>query len=384
MRKKALQLNKIHITHFCNLKNLELQFHPSVNAFVGNNGMGKTNILDAIYYLCLTRSNFGRTDKFNVMHGADFFRIEGDFTRNSKRDHLVIKLPVPGQKSLEVNGKSIDRMLDHIGKFPVVMIAPKDNVQILESSSERRKLIDKVLSQISVEYLKDLMAYNKLLEQRNALLKSGQSISSIRGLLEVYDEKMEPLSNRIFIYRNTFIDELKPIFIRLYEQIAQTGEMAGMEFISQLSIGNFLDRCKKNLEKDLVLKRSSTGVHKDDVHFMINGNPIAGFASQGQLKSLVLAFKLAQFVYLKTKTETTPVILLDDVFDKLDRERVGHLVKLLFEEKLGQVFITDTDKQRIQETFEKIGHEFYWFNIKDGNVTESNCVQPENIQDGQE
>ncbi len=370
-----MQLNKIHITNFCNLKNLELQFHPSVNAFVGNNGMGKTNILDAINYLCLTRSNFSRTDKFNVLHGENFFRISGDFTRNSKKNHVVIKLPVEGQKSLELNGKDLERMVDHIGKFPVVMIAPKDNVQILESSAERRKLIDKVLSQVNIAYLKDLMAYNKLLEQRNAMLKSGQSSGSVKALLEVYDEKMEPLAKHIFLQRNEFIEELKPIFIRLYSRIAHSGEQAEMEYFSQLSVGNFIEKCRKNLEKDMALKRSSTGIHKDDVHFTINQNAISNFASQGQLKSLVLAFKLAQFVYLKMKTDTTPVILLDDVFDKLDRDRVKHLVQLLFEEQLGQVFITDTDEQRILETFEKINFEFFWFKIKDGTVIQRNGTE---------
>jgi DNA replication and repair protein RecF len=334
--------------------------------------MGKTNILDAIYYLCLTRSNFGRTDKNNVMHGEDFFRITGDFTRNSSKSKVAVKLPLEGQKSLEMNGKIVPRMLEHIGKFPVVMIAPKDNVQILESSAERRKLIDRVLSQVNIVYLKDLMAYNKLLEQRNALLKSGQSASSILSLMEVYNEKMAPLAQHIFIQRSEFIEELKPIFIRLYGQIAQAEEIAEMEYVSQLLTGDFIEKCNKSLEKDLILKRSSTGIHKDDVHFTINGNAISNFASQGQLKSLVLAFKLAQFVYLKKKTDTTPVILLDDVFDKLDRDRVSHLVGLLFEEQLGQVFITDTDQQRILETFEKIDHAFYWFKIKDGSVLETN------------
>jgi len=307
------------------------------------------------------------------LHGESFFRIAGDFTRNSKKNHVVIKLPLEGQKSLELNGKDLTRMLDHIGKFPVVMIAPKDNVQILESSAERRKLIDKVLSQVNIYYIKNLMAYNKLLEQRNALLKSGQAANSVKALLEVYDEKMEPLALQIYQQRDEFIEELKPIFARLYSRISQAAEMAEMEYFSQLSTGNYVDKCRKNLEKDLVLKRSSTGIHKDDVHFTINRNAISNFASQGQLKSLVLAFKLAQFVYLKMKTETTPVILLDDVLDKLDRDRVGHLVRLLFEEQLGQVFITDTDQQRILETFEKIDQKFYWFKILDGMVEETNC-----------
>jgi DNA replication and repair protein RecF len=370
-----LHLKQIHITNFCNLNSESIDFHPVLNVIVGNNGMGKTNVLDAINYLCLTRSNFSRLDKYNITNGADFLRLEGTFTIGDKDNNVVIKLKQGAKKLVEKNGNAYERLADHIGKFPLVMIAPKDNVQILESSAERRKLLDKVLSQTNNNYLSDLISYNKLLDQRNAVLKSGTDMKSLRILLSTYDEKMQGFAENIFKIRTEFIEELKPIFSELYGKISDQKENAHIHYLSKLQQKTFLELCKDNFEKDFYLKRSNSGIHKDDIVFEINDVSVKNFASQGQLKSLVLAFKLAQFVFLKSKTMTTPIILLDDVFDKLDRYRVKYLVHLLFEAKLGQVFITDTDEQRIIETFKDSGFGYKMIQMESGR-----CISQKEVK----
>ena len=337
--------------------------------------MGKTNILDAINYLCLTRSNFSRLDKYNVQHGKNFARVEGSLIVKGKANNIVVKIAPGSRKVVERNAKAYEKLSDHIGRFPLVMIAPKDNVLILESSAERRKLIDRIIAQTNQQYLLDLISYNKLLDQRNALLKSDADRKMKQSMLDAYNERMAPLSRVIYEERINFIKDLTPIFVDLYKSIANNDESSDMIFKSQLEKFSFQELAAKNLEKDLILKRTSAGAHKDDILFSINETDVKNYASQGQLKSLVLAFKLAQFVYLKSKTETTPIILLDDVFDKLDRTRVKHLVDLLIKKELGQVFISDTDEQRIEQTFYQSGLDYKRFNIDKGNLINENNIE---------
>ena len=374
----SMYLKNIYINHFCNLEEQELEFHPELNVFVGNNGMGKTNMLDAIHFLALTRSNFSRLDTFSVRHGESFARLSGQFLVKEKPHQIVVKLNLIGRKQVEKNGKAYDTLSEHIGQYPLVMIAPKDNVQILESSAERRKLLDRIIAQTNQGYLQDLIRYNKLLDQRNALLKSDSPQSVKRDMLMTYSERMTPPAINLYEERMLFIESLEPVFSDWYSRIAGNAEQASLFYQSQLADNEFMELAKENLEKDLILKRSSTGIHKDDIRFSLNDTDISHFASQGQLKSLVLAFKLAQFEYLKRNTATTPVILLDDVFDKLDRIRVKQLVDLLFEEKLGQVFISDTDYQRIQHTFAASAFSYKVFMLENGKVIESETVVPAN------
>jgi DNA replication and repair protein RecF len=363
-----LHLEQIHITNFCNLEDERFELHPELNVIEGNNGMGKTNILDAIHYLCLTRSNFSRLDRYNIRHDQDFARISGTFSVAGKLNHIVVKMEAGSRKTVERNGKTYEKLADHIGAFPLVMIAPKDNVQILESSAERRKLLDRIIAQTHRDFLYDLVGYNKLLDQRNALLKSDMPRAAMMNLLPAYNERMSPLAQNIFRLRNQFVNDLRPVFRDLYGRIADERERASITYSSDLADKAFSDLMEEALEKDLVLRRTTAGIHRDDIHFRINESSVRNFASQGQLKSLVLAFKLAQFVYLKDRTSTTPIILLDDVFDKLDRNRVKHLVRLLFDEKLGQVFISDTDGRRIMEIFEKTQLTYKIFTIADGTL----------------
>lgn len=369
-----MYLEQIHITNFCNLENEKFDFHPELNVIVGHNGMGKTNVLDAIHYLCLTRSNFSRLDRYNIQHEKEFARIAGTFKVKERAQHIVIKMEAGVRKVVERNGKAYEKLADHIGSFPLVMIAPKDNVLILDSSAERRKLLDRIIAQTHRDFLYDLVSYNNLLDQRNALLKSDTPRVAIAQLLTTYNERMAPLAKNIFQLRNQFINDLRPVFRDLYQRIANENESASITYSSGLAEHSFEELLFRAQEKDLVLKRTTAGIHKDDILFRINDSSVKNFASQGQLKSLVLAFKLAQFVYLKDRTPTTPIILLDDVFDKLDRNRVKHLVELLFDEKLGQVFISDTDGERIREIFNQADLSYKLFTIENGTLKDEKLL----------
>jgi DNA replication and repair protein RecF len=378
-----LYLKDIHITNFCNLADERFGFHPELNVIVGNNGMGKTNILDAIHYLCLTRSNFSRLDRYNIRNKQDFARLAGSFYVKDRNFRISIKMEHGQRKQVKKNGKVYEKLADHIGDFPLVMISPRDNVKILESSSERRKLLDNIIAQTDRDFLVDLVSYNKLLDQRNALLKSEIPRTSKVQMLQTYNERMAPLARSIFRLRNQFVNDLRPVFRELYKRIANENESASITYSSELAEMDFLALANANIEKDLILKRTTSGIHKDDIQFRIKDAEVKNFASQGQLKSLVLAFKLAQFVYLKDRTTTTPIILLDDVFDKLDRNRVRHLVELLFREKLGQVFISDTDGARIEQIFSLSALSYKLFNIVDGTLDSENSFNTF-VGDGEE
>ena len=367
-----MKLTEINIVQYKNIENLAFRPHPYFNAFTGLNGMGKTNILDAVFYLCLAKSNFGRTERNNVMHDKDFFRLSGVFENEDSVDKIVIKVKPPRFKQIERNAKAIEKISDHIGYFPVVMIAPKDKTALLESSKERRKLLDRVLSQTNKKYLDAIVECNKWVKQRNALLKNSDTHSLNMNLLNTYDRKIAPLARFINITRREFISELRPVFLDFYSRISD--EVPDIQYLSQLNDNDYMDLVKENIQKDIILKRSTTGIHKDDLGFTLNGYELKTNASQGQLKSYALAIKLAEFSFLKTKKGFVPLVILDDVFDKLDKIRVEKLVKLLFKKEFGQVFISDTDKSRVVKIFEDADVDYKIFEIENGNIinTESN------------
>jgi len=362
-----LKLKEINITQYKNLESLSISPHPCFNAFTGLNGMGKTNILDAIHYLCLAKSNFGRTERNNVMHGKDFFRLEGAFDNGDKVDKIIIKVKPPRLKQILKNGKLLDKISDHVGQYPVVMIAPKDKAALLESSMERRRIMDRVLSQTDKKYLDAIVEYNKWLKQRNALLKNSVDQNINRDLLDTYDAKIAPLAHFINETRNRFIEELRPVFLDFYARISH--EIPGIRYVSQLNDNDYLSLAKDNFQKDLILKRSTTGIHRDDLYFSLNSYDLKTTASQGQLKSFALALKLAEFSFLKMKKGFVPIVILDDVFDKLDKERVEKLVKLLFKNEFGQVFISDTDKDRVLRIFKEADVDFNIFEVENGMIT---------------
>jgi DNA replication and repair protein RecF len=342
--------------------------HPDINAFIGLNGMGKTNILDAVHYLCLAKSNFGRIEKNNILFGEDFFRLKAKIENKKETNEIVIKYSNSSPKTIEKDKKELDKISDHIGNFPVVIITPNDKNDLLENSSMRRNFINKALSQTNRNYLETVINYNKILQQRNAYLKSCPQAKIDLLLLETYDMKMKPLADSIYITRDKFINDIKDDFLKSYNEISDGNEIPEIVYISQLKNDEFLSLSKRNLSKDIQLKRTNTGIHKDDIDLILNNKNIKHFGSQGQLKSFLLAVRLAEYSYLKNQLQNDPILILDDIFDKLDNKRLKKLVAMIFNKRFGQVFISDADKLRIEEIFSNIGSEHRIFEVQDGNI----------------
>jgi len=364
-----LHLEKLILTHFRNYEFQSLEFAPRLNLVVGLNGMGKTNLLDAVYYLCMGKSQFSGNDRNVRQKGADFFRLEGYFQKNGGQQKVVAKV-IPGQlKQLELDDKAYDKLSDHVGHFPVVFKAPDDTALALEGSEERRRFVDNTLCQLDNRYLAELMEYNRLLQRRNAALK--QMAEQHRWdptLLQVYDEKMKVPAEYILQRRTSFVQDFEPVFNRQFTVISGGKEQVHIKFKSQLQDTGFKSLMEANREKDRILQRTTGGIHKDDLGFQLNDMPLKRFASQGQLKSFVLALKLAQYELLKQQKQLKPILLLDDLFDKLDDERVNHLIRLLVEGDFGQVFITDTHPEKAEAIARNFGGEYRKFVVEAGTV----------------
>jgi DNA replication and repair protein RecF len=350
------RLTKISLTQFKNYSFSSFNFAERVIGICGHNGRGKTNLLDAIYYTCFTKSYFSKTDTINVQFDTDGFRLEAIF----ETDKLVLINRLGGKKELQLNEVVYDKFSQHIGKFPAVMVAP-DDVELITGGSEgRRRFIDTVISQIDEQYLMQLIIYNKVLLQRNSLLKRfAEQGNTDWALLEVIDEQLITPGNYIFYTRKAFMLELMPLANELYKTIAANGEETlSLNYESQLHTNQFETILKQNQQKDMLLQRSNAGIHKDDISILLNGQVFKNIASQGQRKSLLFALKLAEFQLLKTKKGFAPILLLDDVFEKLDEERMRQLLKWVCVENDGQVFITDTHKERLETAFTNLGTGF--------------------------
>ncbi len=331
--------------------------------------MGKTNLLDSIYYLCMCKSSTSLNDRNVMQKGADFFRLEGHFVLNKKKQKVVAKV-IPGKKKeFELGDVPYKKLLEHIGLFPVVMIIPDDTELAKEGSEVRRKFMDNTLSQSDVKYLESLLAYNRILKQRNAALKQfAQTRSFDEALIRTFDDQLIAPAQYISTSRADFIKEFSPVFENYYKVISGEQETVRCDYKSQLIDQDFAQLLEMANEKDRILQRTTVGVHKDDLRFFIDEFPLKRFASQGQLKSFVLAMKLAQYDFLKQLKNKHPLLLLDDIFDKLDRDRVEQLMKLLVDGDFGQVFITDTHEKRIEEIIETFGTDFKKFIIESGTV----------------
>lgn len=362
-------LSELKLTQFKNYQRLRVNFSPQLNCFVGKNGMGKTNLLEAIYYLCMTKSPFSTNDRLLPFHGTDFFRLEGKFESGDK---IVAKV-IPGkQKTLEKNDKAYDRLSDHIGQVPVVMIVPDDTQLVSEGSEERRRFIDNTLSQLDASYLKNLIAYNRVLKQRNAALREmGKGGYFDEALITAYDRQLLDPAAAIFEARSAFVEQLFPLFEKFYKIIADDAESVTGAYISKLSAVSYTDLLSESREKDRILQRTTTGIHKDDLKLLINERPVRKFASQGQLKSFVLSLKLAQYDLLKQQKGKNPLLLLDDIFDKLDRYRVEQLISLLLDQDFGQIFITDTHENRLEKIVEQYATDYRKFTVENGNLLQT-------------
>lgn len=364
-------LSSLQLIHFKNFSEAKIAFSDKINCFVGNNGSGKTNILDAIHYLSVTKSYFNPVDTQNIQHEAPFFMIEGEYLLGEDAEKVYCGLKRGQKKVFKRNGKEYDRISEHIGLLPLVVISPADRDLILEGSEVRRKFMDGVISQSDTLYLDDLMSYNKALNQRNALLKYFAANRTFDpDTLEIYNEQLKERGERIYEKRILFIEKLKPLLLDYYRKIAGSDEMVSIDYSSHLHERDFDQIFAENLDKDKVLQYTSQGIHRDDLKFSLFGYPLKKTGSQGQQKSFLIALKLAQFEFLKELNQSKPLLLLDDIFDKLDELRVESLIKLVNEHHFGQIFITDTHSDRTMEITRKINEESRIYEVDKGIVHE--------------
>jgi DNA replication and repair protein RecF len=345
-------LTKIDITQFKNYSFASFTCNERIVGISGLNGKGKTNLLDAIYYCCFSKSYFSKTDAFNIQFNRDGFRLEAHFLRQGEPQKIVCINRGTGKKELLLNDVPYEKMSQHIGHFPAVMIAPDDIELITGSSEERRRFMDMVISQTDNEYLQLLIQYNKIVQQRNSALKSfAENGKTDIALLEVLDEQLINPGNYIFNKRNQFASALLPLVKTFCNRIAGKDENILLEYQSQLSELSFENLLQQYRQKDFMLQRTGAGIHKDEISMQLDGQVFKNTASQGQRKSLLFALKLAEFEILKNNKGFAPILFLDDVFEKLDDERMQHLLHWVCKENNGQVFITDTHKHRLEEAF---------------------------------
>jgi DNA replication and repair protein RecF len=367
-----MYLQNLKLANFKNIEDAVFLFSEKINCFIGLNGAGKTNILDAIYYLSFCKSYFNPIDSSNITHSLPFFAIHGDYIKNGDRDNKIACIQKRNfKKQFRLNDKEYDRLSDHIGLFPLVMISPYDRDLINEGSDMRRKFIDTVISQFDKTYLSDLINYNRALLQRNTLLKIFADKNYFdNSSIEIWNEQLFTCGTRIFDKRKIFLKDFIPLFQRYFEFVSGGREQVSISYDSQLLDRGLDELLVVALDKDRAVRYTTVGTHKDDLNMLINGHPVKKFGSQGQQKSYIIAIKLAQFEFTKDKTGIKPVLLLDDIFDKLDEERVKQIIELVGDDNFGQVFITDTQKERIMHIFDNVKIEHKIFSINSGNAHE--------------
>lgn len=350
---------QISLTHFRNYSFKSFNFNETIIGIFGKNGSGKTNLLDAIYYLCFTKSSFGRPDNQSVKEGFAGFRIEGKFKKAGEENKLVCILRENNRKEFLVNDNVYQRFSEHIGNFPCLMIAPDDVALITEGSEERRKFIDSLLSQLQHDYLEQLIAYNKILQQRNSFLKfAAEKNSYDESLLEILNNQLSEKGNFIHERRSKFLIEFLPGVLQQYKSIAGSDDKLVLFYDSQLNNQSFEELLSENFQRDLYLQRTGCGIHKDDLQIELQQANFKNIASQGQRKSLLFAFKLAAFETLKKNKGFSPILLLDDVFEKLDEKRMQNLLEYVCRQSGAQVFITDTHKDRLEQAFVTIDKDY--------------------------
>lgn len=350
---KSMKLNSLKLSQFKNYSGLQIAFSEGINCILGKNGMGKTNLLDAIHYLSMTRSALNTIDQQNIIHGEKYFAINSEFVLDSKKLLVNCYFEKGKKKIVKVDGKEVEKLSDHIGRVPCVLIMPDDTEIIKEGSEMRRKFFDSVLSQHDRSYMEDLMSMQRLLKQRNSFLKNNEGKLNInKQLLSVYDESLMPLFLSIAKRRAQFIQDFGPYFEQNYTLIFEGKESPNIHYNSDVLDNEFQEKYKASLQKDIILQRTSMGAHKDDYLFRLNQRPVKKFGSQGQQKSFIIALKLAEYDYLKSLKGFEPLLLLDDIFDKLDDNRIERLVSLLSDkERFRQIFVTDARVDRSRAFF---------------------------------
>ncbi len=357
-------LKSISLVNYKNFDSQSFEFNQKVNCFVGPNGIGKTNILDAIYHLSFGKSYFNPIATQNIKHGEDFFVVDGRYTKDNRDEKIVVSLKKGHKKIIKRNAKAYERFSDHIGFLPLVIISPADRDLITEGSDMRRKFIDGVISQSDKIYLENLIQYNKILGQRNALLKYFSNNNTFdNDAIEVYNTQLSEFGAEIHKKRQAFIEAFTPVFLKQYKAISNQNEAVSLYYKSQLNEQPLDTLLKTQINKDRVLQYTSVGIHKDDIEFNIGDYPIKKFGSQGQQKSFLIALKLAQFDIIKSQSGTTPILLLDDIFDKLDEQRVERIIGMVNEESFGQLFISDTHADRTEKAVKNTHNSFEIFQL---------------------
>lgn len=364
-------LEKINLLNFKNYEMLDLDFSPSVNCIVGDNGSGKTNLLDAIHYLSMSKGAFGGGNNQHVQHGQDFFMVKGLFQAKDLDYEVTCGYKKGQPKVFKVNQKAYDKISDHIGRFPVVLIAPNDTETITEGSELRRKFFDSIISQLDKVYLANLIEYTHYLKQRNTALKQFAERHFVdRNLIEAYNHKMIQLGREICNKRQDFIKQFGPVFQNHYRELTDNKERTELLYQSHFLADTYEDDFRQALQDDLRLTRTTRGIHKDDFDFLIDGHLLRKYGSQGQQKSYMIALKLSHFEMIKSFTFLKPILLLDDIFDKLDDKRMGKLMQMVADRTFGQIFITDARPERTQAVFEHIDVEKRIFTIVKGEVVD--------------
>ncbi len=361
-----MHLKHLQLINFKSWSEAEFDFSPKLNCFVGLNGGGKTNLLDAIHYLCLSKSYFGNRDNRNIKQGSDFFMLEGNFERKKEAEKISCSLKKGAKKVLKRNKKEYEKLADHIGLFPAVVISPYDRDLITDSSDTRRRFLDNVISQGNSEYLFHIMRYNKALQQRNSLLKFFAANHNFDAeALDLYDQQLIEHGTYVAQKRAEFCDQLRPRIEFYYRFISSDQEAAEIDYRSQFLNQDPAQGLRENLERDRVLQYSAWGVHRDDLKFRLNDRSVRDYGSQGQQKSYLIALKLAQYEFIREQQTLVPILLLDDIFDKLDEERVAKLVKLVHDEDFGQIFITDTHIDRTADLVKQIDPDARIINVNE-------------------
>ena len=360
-----MRIDTLSIINFKNIREQRLELVEGINCFVGNNGAGKTNILDAVHYLSLAKSMYSISDAQSITHNEEFFLLDGSFSHDDSREEQVVcSYTRRAGKTLKRNGKEYDKLSEHVGHFPIVIVSPADSALISDAAEERRRYLNRLISQLDRGYLTAIVRYNAALQERNTLLKSNPS----EEMLLIYDTMLTSTAETIFTRRSEIINELRPLVQQYYNMLAEERESVNIEYRSELQRAPLMELLLQSRKRDFVNEHTTCGIHRDDMLLHIGEFPLRKYGSQGQQKSFLIALKLAEYTMLARHMQERPILLLDDLFDKLDMGRVAQLLKLVSGDIFGQILITDCNKHRLERTLGEAGAEYKLFNICDGGV----------------
>ena len=368
-----MRLKKLTLLNFKNIARQELSFCRGVNCLVGDNGAGKTNVVDAVYYLSMCKSSLPMTDTQSILHGAEGFLIDGQYLSDAeKNERIVCSFTRKGGKVLKRNGKEYERLADHVGLVPAVIVSPADYALISDAAEERRRYLNACISQLDRTYLSDVMRYNAVLAERNRLLK----MQPDETMLAIYDGQLVEYGTKIHAARQAFAERLQPVVAEYYRTLSDDREQVELHYKSELSERPFDEILRTARQKDMINEYTTSGIHRDDLTLRIGGYPLRKYGSQGQQKSFLIALKLAQYAIVAEACGERPILLLDDLFDKLDAGRVEQLIRLVSDEAFGQIFITDCNPTRLKSILDKAGGEYALFTVADGEIHSTNEPEP--------